>query len=118
MVTAFVCACLPIYKPLWTSVSKATGKFISRYTSSFRSLISTGSDGSKLLSYVRMGPLGKLSDSGSLNSKDQDLESEFTWKSQARDQTSITVTGGIEDDQQPLQAPKGGIVYSRQIDVV
>lgn len=43
MVTAFTCACLPVYKPLWSSLSTATTNFISKYASSLRSMLSSGS---------------------------------------------------------------------------
>jgi hypothetical protein len=119
MVTAFVCACLPIYKPLWGSISSATGNIINRYASSFRSLLGPGSGNkSKDTSYLRMGNLpGKTTDSVR-SSETQDLERGYMSSADKnRGKTSISVIGGINDDHVPLSVPQGSISYQRKVDV-
>jgi hypothetical protein len=99
---------------------KAAANIISHYATSFRSLIGTGSKKSKNLLYVRMGALGKSSSGRLFQSKDnmQTSERDGMRQSHRRDQTSITIMAGLNDNQEPLRLLKGGIGYSRQVDVV
>jgi hypothetical protein len=116
MVTAFTCACLPIYKPLWTSISLATSNLINRYANSLRSLIrSDDNNNSKSDTYLRMDAVGN-SGSASMHSHERDLE---RCAGQCpRKLTTVTVTGGNESDQEPLYVPQGSIGYFREVNVV
>ena len=119
MVTAFVCACLPIYKPLWVTISSATGNIINRYASSFRSLFGPrGGNKSKDTSYLRMGnPPSKTTDFVR-RSKTQDLERGYMSSADKnRGETSTSVIGGMNNDQVQLNMPQGSISYQREVDV-
>ena len=75
-----VCACLPVYKPLWNSISTSAGDFFGHYTVSLRSIlgsksVNNGRDGSKEnypgISQVRLGAIDSPHTS---NSKIHDVE--------------------------------------------
>lgn len=114
VVTAFVCASLPVCKPLWNTISRAAGNIISHYTSSIRSMLGASNNKSENTSYIRMNGLG-----GSLTSKERGIESVYPASSDKKlGQTITSVIGGHEEDCEPLHVPKGSIVYSRKVDVV
>ena len=96
-------------------MSIAIGNFFTRYASSVGSIL--GFTGNKLKdnSYVRMG---RGSSSGTeMKSRKRDLESGIGRGVMEADDTTMSVEGGLGDDQVPPQVPKGGIGYSRTVDV-
>lgn len=118
MVTAFTCACLPVYKPLWTSISTGAGNLISRYANSLRSLVTSRDTHSNNDIYLRTGSAGH-SEGTSMHSDKRNLESTsehlYTGK-QVRSTT--TVIGRNDDDRALLNVPRGGIAYSREVNIV
>lgn len=117
IVTAICCACLPIYKPLWTSISSATGNLLSRYATSIRSLLRSGPRSQNSDTYVRMGNLGHSK--SSMSSKDGGFEGGFSKMNGAGGgQTTVAVVAGHPEDKDFVQAPMGSISYSRKVDIV
>jgi hypothetical protein len=79
-----ICACLPVYKPLWNSISTSAGGFFDRHTISLRSIIgSWGADSEKgrsktdnpSVSQVRLGVIDSPRTS---NSKVHDVEQGYS----------------------------------------
>lgn len=110
--SAFVCACLPVYKPLWNSLSIVTGQFISRSVSSLRSMYGTkdsfNSDSRRNTAdtYIRMNVLDRSRGSRDAKTKDQESFS------------SIVSLGEKKDREYGLELSQQGIVYSREVEVV
>ncbi|KAL5426064.1 hypothetical protein PMIN05_011760 [Paraphaeosphaeria minitans] len=74
LLTAIVCACLPVYKPLWVSISQRVEDKLKQYASLVRKMPGKSSDEAENSIYVRMASLGKLGDTEAL--KHQKLPSD------------------------------------------
>ncbi|KAF2799253.1 hypothetical protein K505DRAFT_356733 [Melanomma pulvis-pyrius CBS 109.77] len=61
IMTAFICACLPIYKPLWNTASKIATDLIRRYIGSTQNPLSFITRKSKDSSYIEMDNVGHRS---------------------------------------------------------
>ncbi|KAF2690333.1 hypothetical protein K458DRAFT_399671 [Lentithecium fluviatile CBS 122367] len=107
--TGIICACLPIYKPLWTSLSQSTGSWIS----SFRTKLGYSSNKSKNTSYVRMGHMGHLETS--TESKRSDLESGYSQNSKSGTDRSNSVKSSQGDEEKGYpRAPPRGVTFLHQ----
>jgi hypothetical protein len=104
-ITAFVCACLPIYKPLWTSISTAVGGKLSRYTANLRSTLGSRNDISENESSYRLGHVASPS-----NSTKSEEEKLHIGRGRTKD--------GFEIDQVPLHVLEDNIGYARKDDIV
>jgi hypothetical protein len=104
-ITAFVCACLPIYKPLWTSISTAVSGKLSRYTANLRSTLGLGNDMSGNESSYRLGHVASFT-----NSTKSGEEKPHTGRGRTK--------GGLEIDEVPLHVQEGSVGYARKDDIV
>jgi hypothetical protein len=104
-ITAFVCACLPIYKPLWTSISTAVGGKLSRYTANLRSTLGLGNDISENESSYRLGHVASFTNSTKSGEGKPHI---------GRGRTK----GSLEIDKVRLHVLEGSIGYARKDDIV
>jgi hypothetical protein len=113
---AILCACLPIYKPLWTSGSETVGKFITHYAGSL--FPSRSSEKSTMPSFVR-----KIPEHDSQKSLRASEESHETSDSHQPRDTTLEVLDlsslnkGV-DHWEDVRIPIGSVGFSRRADIV
>ncbi|KAF2011503.1 hypothetical protein BU24DRAFT_466203 [Aaosphaeria arxii CBS 175.79] len=115
--TAIICACLPIYKPVWSPVSKFVGKVVSHYTSLLKSKIT----GRKSKSSVNSSRMERL-DSSEMNRESKSVGGDSTHElrtvSEFGQDDSRGAKGLEADDATYHVVRKGSTAYSRRMDMV
>jgi hypothetical protein len=116
-VTAIVCACLPIYKPLWVSASQGVKRFLSRYASTICFMRGIRSNKPKDTSNVRMGTLGNHRGSGTSEDHIMYRHNPVT-DSKILERPEVTVAAGGGTDTEASYTHIGDITHHRELAVV
>ncbi|KAF2446604.1 hypothetical protein P171DRAFT_472077 [Karstenula rhodostoma CBS 690.94] len=116
VLTAIVCACCPVYKPLWVSISQGVKDALSRYARYILTMLGRSNNTSENTSHVRMGNMGNRGDAEA--STDQILSQDtLATERNSMGRIEVRIVGGREVDAKSLHIPSGDIEDSRTVDV-